>query len=82
MIARLPIHVRVGTEGDVLATPVPFTDLAFAGSSYEACAEALLPVLRDRIASLDPVDRLPLATPPSARNEGDRTDRSSSAPLT
>jgi ATP-dependent Clp protease ATP-binding subunit ClpA len=64
--AHVVVHVRAVAGGPVVVTPVPFVDLAFEAPSFEAAVDGLLPMLRGRLESLEPVDRLPFATAANA----------------
>jgi ATP-dependent Clp protease ATP-binding subunit ClpA len=64
--AYVVLHVRESAGGPVVATPVPFVDLAYEAASLGAAMEGLRPVLAERLEALEPVDRLPFAVPPRA----------------
>src|SRR3982751_5055214 len=66
MRAHVALHVRELPGGPAVVTPIPFADLAQEAATVTAAKEALRPVLKQRLESLEPVDRLPYAEPPDA----------------
>ena len=65
MKASVALHVREDEER-VLVTPIPFVDLALDAPTLARATALLLPSLEDRIATLEPIDRLPFFAAPDA----------------
>jgi ATP-dependent Clp protease ATP-binding subunit ClpA len=64
--AQVLLHVRVLPNGPAIVTPVSFADLACEAATVAAAVDHLQPSLRDRLGSLEAVDRLPFAVEPEA----------------
>jgi hypothetical protein len=64
--AHVLLHVRELPNGPAVVTPVSFADLACEAATVAAAVDGLQPALRDRLRSLEAVDRLPFAVEPEA----------------